>query len=45
MAPMHAFLAGHGECLPLRARAADAGPRTAMASAGAAKITTFKKTA
>ena len=41
---MHASLAGF-ECFsPLRARAADAGTRTANV-AGAAKITTIKKTA
>lgn len=45
MAPMPTALAGHGQSLPLRARAADAGPRTAKASAAATKITTFKKTA
>ena len=45
MAAMQAFPAGHGQCLPLRARAADAGPRSAAASAGATKLTTFKKTA
>ena len=42
---MHACLAGRERSFPLRARAADAGPRLATASAGATKITTFKKTA
>jgi len=41
---MHASLAGFAVAFPRRARAADAGPRTAAASACAIKITTLKKT-